>query len=534
MIRGKRDKINLSSSVLRSFIEQDALLVDKSAFIEHVLDEASDVLLITRPRRMGKSLNLDMLRCFIDVKQSSAAEGLFEGLYIESQPCFDKANSAPVVYLSFKELRSGEYRTQFLRKIRAQAKNYLTPEQYSDDLTDTLTGTSGVLTDALRDLTESLYQAYNTKPYILIDEYDYLIMGSVNKPHFDEVREFTKSVLSSALKDNPSLGKAVLTGVNRIAQESMFSDLNNLKVLDVFTSSSFDEDFGFTEDEVRELCTPEELADVRKWYNGERIGDATVYFTYSVMSYLSLGKLNNYWGQSGTTDTIRAHLTTERVETITELINNPDKGNISMEIDQRLTAFDLKSYASDSSFYSLLVQSGYLTWDGEALSGTYELKLANRELISVWRSFILKDVFSLQIRTVQNALALISEPEYFVEAFTDLISNRLSYFDIEKRRPERTYHAFIAGIFAGAAIPFASNRESGFGRYDVMALLADKTIIFEFKVAKSLKGMPRASHVALNQIIKRNYAADAPKDKPVYMVGLGFFGKEARVAVGTL
>jgi hypothetical protein len=314
----------------------------------------------------------------------------------------------------------------------------------------------------------------------------------------------------------------------------MFSDLNNLDVFDVFTSSSFDEDFGFTEEEVLELCSPKELADVRKWYNGERIGEATVYFTYSVMSYLSKGALNNYWGQSGTTDTIRAHLTTERIETITELINNPDKGNIEMEIDQRLTAFDLKSYASDSSFYSLLVQTGYLTWEGEALSGSYKLRLANRELISVWQSFILKDVFSLQISTVQNALAQIAEPERFTYAFTRLISNRLSYFDIDPLEPERTYHAFIAGVLAGAAIAFASNRESGFGRYDVMALLHDKTIIFEFKVADSAEKMVDAAQVALTQIIERNYAADAPDGKPVYIVGIGFFGKDARVAAQAL
>jgi hypothetical protein len=357
-------------------------------------------------------------------------------------------------------------------------------------------------------------------------------MSSVNKPHFDELREFTKSVLSSALKDNHSLGKAVLTGVNRIAQESMFSDLNNLKVLDVFTPSTFDEDFGFTEEEVLELCSPEELADVRKWYNGERIGDATVYFTYSVMSYLSSGRLNNYWGQSGTTDTIRAHLTTERVETITELINNFGSLGVTKTVKQRLSAEDIQGYASDASFYSLLTQTGYLTYEPTKKSDVYRLSLANRELVAVWSDFILTEMFGLEQSSIKDALATVTEPERFTYAFTRLISNRLSYFDIDPLEPERTYHAFIAGVLAGAAIPFASNRESGFGRYDVMALLHDKTIIFEFKVADSAEKMVDAAQAALTQIIERNYAADAPDGKPVYIVGIGFFGKEARVSGG--
>jgi hypothetical protein len=484
---------------------------------------------------MGKSLNLDMLRCFIDCKQDVVAEGLFKGFYIESQPCFDQANSAPVIYLSFRDSRGSGYQEKYRQNIEQCAQYYLSEDQYSRPLALSLKEEGPVLlTDALRNLTESLYQAYNTEPYVLIDEYDYLIMGSVNKPHFDEVREFTKSVLSSALKDNPSLGKAVLTGVNRIAQESMFSDLNNLDVFDVFTSSSFDEDFGFTEDEVRELCTPEELADVREWYNGERIGEATVYFTYSVMSYLSKGVLNNYWGQSGTTDTIRAHLTTERVETITELINNFGSLVVTKTVKQRLTTQDIKGYSADAAFYSLLIQTGYLTFERSEKTNVYLLALANRELVDVWREFVLTDLFELDQPSIEAALAAITKPERFSEVFTGLISNKLSYFDFDEIVPEKTYHSYIAGLLAGIGIPFVSNRESGYGRYDVMALFADKTIIFEFKVAKSLKGMPRASHVALNQIIKRNYAADAPADKPVYMVGIGFFGKMARVVAQAL
>jgi hypothetical protein len=534
MIRGKHDRINLSSSVFRSFIERDLLYVDKSAFIEHVLEENSDVLLITRLRRMGKSLNLDMLRSFMDIKQDSAAEGLFKGLYIEDRPCLSEANSVPVVYLSFKELGAPGYTERFRLKMLSQANSYLAPEQYSVELSASLEKDSVLLTDALRNLIDSLQSAYNAPPFVLIDEYDKLIMDSANKPYFDEVRDFTKAVLSSALKDNPSLGKAVLTGVNRIAQESLFSDLNNLKVLDVFTPSSFDADFGFTEEEINELCTPEELTDVREWYNGERIGDSLVYFTYSVMSYLSMGKLDNYWGQSGTTDKIRSHLTSERMDTIIELVNGFGSYTIQKTVKKRLTAQDIEGYSTDASFYSLLVQTGYLTYEPAEELDTYLLRLANRELAGVWRDFILTDLFGLERLSVQNTLAAITDPEHFTGAFTNLINNKLSYFDFNEFEPEKTYHTYVAGLLAGSAIPFASNRESGFGRYDVTALLPDKTIVFEFKVAKSADGMEDAAEDAITQIIEKNYAADAPAGKPVYLAGIGFYGKEARVAARAL
>jgi hypothetical protein len=580
MIRGQRNRINLGSSIFRSFIEKDALFVDKSAFIEHVLEDFSGVLLFTRPRRMGKSLNLDMLRSFIDCKQDAVSEGLFKGLYIEGSPVFGQAGSAPVVYLNMRDINRDGYKARFLKKMRGQSEVYLSKDQQTENLVDSLSGNQGTFTDALRDLIENLYAVCGTKPFVLIDEYDKLIMDSVGTPVFDEIRDFTKAMLSSALKDNPALGKGVLTGVNRIAQESMFSDLNNLKVYDVLTPSAFDTDFGFSEQEAIELCTPDELATVREWYNGYRIGSSKIYFTYSVMSYLDSGLLANYWGRSGTVAMVKQHLTTDRIETITSLINGfggsetasqahkgaaagdsagktddnseatpvgarTERPPILANIKDRLSAEDLSGFATDSSFYSLLVQTGYLTWDGKPYSGQYELSLPNRELVSVWREFILEDVLNLQESSISNVFQALSDPKYFSSKFTDLISNRLSYFDFEAREPERTYHAFVAGLLAAAKIPFASNRESGFGRYDIMAFLADKTVVFEFKVATvpgptadvgnvaptpTPDALQAAAEGAITQITERNYAADAPAGKPVYAVGIGFCGKLCAVA----
>jgi hypothetical protein len=419
-----------------------------------------------------------------------------------------------------------------------QAKLQLSQEQISDKLFIAAEKKPHLIPDMLRFLTENLYTVLGTKPFVLIDEYDKLIMDSIGTPVFDEVRDFTKAMMSSALKDNPALGKAVLTGVNRIAQESMFSDLNNLKVLDVFKASAFDTDFGFTEEEVAELCTPEELADVRQWYNGFRVGGEKVYFTYSVMSYLDDGTLSNYWGKSGAIDSIKSRLTTERLDTLAELVNGFGEVAVPMSVKDRLSAEDLAGYTADDAFYSLLVQTGYLTYDRTDSQGEYSLSLPNRELVSVWREFILSNVFATQGRAITDTLALIENPEHFNHALASLITNKLSYFDFTAGEPEQTYHSYIAGMLAGVSIPFASNRESGYGRYDVMALLVDKTIIFEFKHLKDTKkedtpqtraAIKDCAQEALKQIVEKNYADAAPKGKPVFAAGIGFLGKMCEV-----
>jgi len=336
MHRGNRNTIDLGSSVFREFIKRDLLFIDKSAFIEHVLMDASTVLLITRPRRMGKSLNLDMLRTFLDLKQDAVGEGLFKGLYIEKSPVFSEADSVPVIYLNFRDFRFGTHRQTYADRIEEMADIYVPTEKRSSRLKRSLDGKSETLTSALRYLTENIDAVCGIKPFVIIDEYDKQIMDSVGTESFREAIDFTKDILSLALKDNPSLGKAIVTGVNRISQESMFSDFNNPDVYDVLRSSAFDTDFGFTEEEVSELCSGGELSDIRDWYNGFRIGSTKVYFTYSVMSCLKSKRLANYWCMSGTINDIIPHITADRFDTITKVLNGRER--VKVEIADRLSS----------------------------------------------------------------------------------------------------------------------------------------------------------------------------------------------------
>jgi hypothetical protein len=537
---GNRKNIDLGSSFFRRFIEENLLYVDKTSFIEHVLEDKSSVLLFCRPRRMGKTLNLDTLRTFLDVKGDAAAQGLFSGLAIEDSPYFAEAHSRPVVWLSFRDLKPHNYRAMLASKVKEQLAYYLNQSQWPATMVEHLADLDTFYDQLLYDLTQTLHSAYGTEPYLLIDEYDKLLMDAVGTPQFNEVRDFTKSVLLSVLKDNPSLGKGVLTGVNRIAQESLFSDLNNLDVYDVLRKSAYDADFGFTEAEVAELCTPEELAVAREWYNGYRIGDEKVYFTYSVMNYLKNGTPNNYWGRSGTMDTIKGGLTLERFEEIAEIIGGDGAFKRKVELADRLSAHDMDGFPHDDAFYSLLVQTGYLTYDRTDVLDEYQIYLPNRELKQVWERFILTGLFDLRSHTIRDSLALLKADtlDEFSLVFGALIDSRLSYMDFTSESAEHIHHAFVAGILAAVGMRFSSNREAGLGRYDICAFLPDKTMIFEFKEAEGTSDTPAdkrpvllnaAAEAALRQIRDRNYAAEAPGGLPVYAVGIGFLGKSAAV-----
>ncbi|MDR2107858.1 MAG: ATP-binding protein, partial [Coriobacteriales bacterium] len=479
------------------------------------------------------------------VQGDAADRGLFHGLAIEESPHFAKAHSRPVVWLNFREIRVEKPGDSLGKLIKAQIPYYLSEEQIDPLLSEYLDDAGVYAGDALKAFTVNLHRAYGAAPFVLIDEYDKLVMDAVGTPRFNEVRDFTKSVLSAVLKDNDSLGKGLLTGVNRISQESIFSDLNNLKVCDVFRRSVYDTDFGFTEAEVAGLCTPEELAVARKWYNGYRIGDEKVYFTYSVMSYLESGTPNNYWGRSGTMNIIKGGLTYERIETVTSLIGSAGEMKLRANVKDRLAPEDMAAFPSDDAFYSLLVQTGYLTYDRTDEQSEYDIYLPNTELRKVWEDFILSSLLMEQAPHIKDALALLSSDtlERFNAAFTDLIDSRLSYIDLPHGKIEDLHHVFIAGILAAIGTRFHSNREAGLGRYDICAYLPDKTVIFEFKEAAGSADTPAdkrpallatAAQEALKQIHDRDYAAEAPKDLPVYAVGIGFLGKTAAVRAEAL
>jgi hypothetical protein len=526
----KEYRIDLGSSQFRRFVEEDLLYIDKTLFVEHVLDDPSTVLLFTRPRRMGKTLNLDTLRTFVDPQIKDAAQ-LFKGLKIEKSKYYSKMGAHPVIWLSFRDFHPETKEIEFQRLIETTAKKYLTEDQMSSIIRKAVNGEGELLLSAIRYLCQDIEAATGQKSFIIIDEYDKLYMDSATQGEaaYEEAKNFTKTIMASCLKDNPSLQKAVITGVNRIAQESMFSDLNNIDVFGVLRNSAYDTDFGFTEEEVSALIDDaDELDKVRDWYNNYRVGNSKIYFTYSVMSYLKYGKFGNYWGKSGSINLIQSGLTPQRVEQITSAISG-DK--FIAPVSDRLNGEDLNGFKASGSFYSLLVQTGYMTFDETESDRNYELSLPNIELKNVWEEFILNKVYDIIESEVVDVLKVADQKEIFQGRFKDLLTNKMSYYDFDVEEPEKTYHVYVLALLAAVGLKPKSNKESGLGRYDVLLQRDDANFIFEFKKAQSKDELEDACFRAIEQIKDKDYAAEIENNNPTYFVGIGFNSKSNMVRI---
>ena len=532
MYVGQKDNINVSSSKFANFINNSSLYVDKTMFIEHVLQDSSDVLLFTRPRRTGKSLNINTLAAFLDCKQSTM--DLFKGLYIENSPVFNQINKSPVIYLNFRELKISNCKEHLKFMIKNNADYYLQKDEIDYKLTSYFDDKDNYNANALLYLTQNLHAVYGVKPYILIDEYDKILMDNVYSAEYENLRRWITEVFESALKDNDSLKKGILTGVTRISKESMFSGLNNLAVYDVFTSGVYDRDFSLTEDESRELLTPEELGEVRDWYNNTRVGKEKLYNIFSVMSYLYYGKLDNYWAKSGTLDMLINLINKRRADGLLEMIENLNSFIIT-ELQPRLS---LKNIASanlaDSQFYSLAIQAGYLTYDIEEKqtdiqSATYKIYMPNLELQSVWRDFILEFVVEVPSVDLRDIFKNISDTEDFSIQLKDFIDYRLSCFDTDKNEPEKIYHVFLFGMALGVRFKCTSNKESGFGRYDLLIEGDTFNAVLEFKKSADISELEKKSNEALKQIDKQKYYAGIKNSKPVYKIGIACYKTECMV-----
>ena len=389
MVVGKINKINLSISSFERLITEGCLYVDKTRLIEHFLETASDVQLIARQRRLGKTLNMDMLRCFLTDRED--LRHLFKGLYIEKSPIWTKAYSAPVFYFDFKGLDLETYREQIIEKMIEHVCSFTDPKKldfYLQRKFQQIIDNPKRATDSLYFLTEVAYNLTGKRSYLLIDEYDKLLMESYNTDKYENIKSFETALLSSALKGNKYLEKALLTGVMRVSHESMLSGLNNIVTFDVFGDEVYTDDYGLTDNEMNIICS---LADfdrdeIRAWYNGIKIGGHAIYNIFSVMSYLARGNYDCYWGKSGTMDMISDLLNDTRKASIAKLLNGE---SVEVGIADRIS-----DKASDQAFYSLLVQAGYLAFEGFVTnkSATAIVSIPNTELIMVWKQFLLENL----------------------------------------------------------------------------------------------------------------------------------------------
>ena len=537
MIRGDRNKINLTDDNFADFITNDYLYVDKTAFIEHIFEDSSNVLLFTRPRRMGKSLNLKTLHTFADVKNDSAR--LFCGLCISKSHIFKNANKYCVIYFDFKNYGTSSlenFKAALKMELQYIAEKYIAPDRLQPLVFKYLNNDDYSALGILA-LMRNMCECYGEKVLLLIDEYDKPIIDTISAKHHAKIKEYVTEVMTVLLKGNPYLFKAVITGVTRMAKENMFSNLNNLEVYDIFRSSVYDNDFSLTEQELTELVPSEKsdkLKELGEWYNNVRIGDHMLYNIYSVMAYLKNGcKLETYWSNTGNVNLLTDLITPARAGQLSRMLTEPDYAHETY-LDPKLDFSRLAKNFDDACYYSLAVQAGYLTYipvEGTAAyEKLYKVFIPNMEARHTWKTQILSHMGFRPYNDFIGIFANIEHTDEFDRKLTEFISMKLSYFDTDSGELERTYHIFIFGMVLLLGYKCTSNLEAGFGRYDILIEAPKFSAIIEFKQSKLIKSLGKDVQVALKQIDdKQYYSPVLERNLPIYKIGIACFKKSCMV-----
>ena len=530
--------------------------VDKTNLIAELLDNIAEVTLITRPRRFGKTMAMSMLANFFDMQQDNIER--FCGLKISqnTELCSQWMNQWPVLFLSFKEVDGTVFDHAFnlLKFTLAQfcddhayltESEKVTEEQKKifrrlNDQTASLTDVQGALLVLMK-----MMRAYYGKPVILLlDEYDVPIAKASANGYYTEMLEVIKGMMSTALKDNDALRFAVITGCLRIAKESIFTGTNNF-VSDTISSSHLNEYFGFTQADVDQILKDadcqEHAADIKNWYDGYHFGDLDVYCPWDVMNYLRdlqrnpKAKPASYWKNTSDNSIIRSFIDYAGRSISRKLETLLSGGYIIQKIEENLTYDYLHS--SEENLWSILYLTGYLTQAREEdlpaplPEKTSALMIPNAEVQEIFETTIQK-WFDESAQT-WNRKALFDavwsgKAEVLTEQMNKLLRKTISYHDYK----EDFYHAFLAGIFAGAGYEVDSNKEHGEGRSDVVVLdpEGDRVAIFEAKYSRTQDAMSKDCAAALQQIEDRQYAKEFEDDyDSALCYGIAFYKKRCLV-----
>lgn len=544
------------------------LFVDKSLFIKEILDDLSEVKLITRPRRFGKTLNMSMLYHFL-VKgdENELNANLFQNLKIaQYREYVEKYQGRyPVVYITFKDIvRENEYSAAYKGFCNVMSRIY-THYQYlltSPKLAaherkkfEAILEERATLTNiqfSLLDLTRALYLHHGIKPWVLIDEYDTPIQTAYAGGYYNQTVDFMRGFLGAGLKDNSYLEKGILTGILRVSKESIFSGLNNIKTYSLL-HPLYGEYFGFTESEVASLLEKTNLSsgirEVKNWYNGYEAGKTIIYNPWSIINYIKeQGKLGSYWVNMSDNSLIREVLLKSSTNFKSQFESLLQNKPIEAFIDEHITFNDLSSH--DSTVWSLLLMSGYLkaTLLKEQSQGSlcllqipnYEVKDLYRNLIARWLSGVDSPiVFS---KFIENLLS--GKIEDFSSQLQTLMLQTFSVHDISGKAPEKFFHGFMLGLISGIdpnTYQIHSNKESGYGRFDIAIIPNDVSklgIIFEIKSIKenNQESLEKSAKEALKQIHDSEYTSLLKQHhiKNCLMIGVAFSGKDLAIESGVL
>ncbi|WP_294158831.1 AAA family ATPase [uncultured Selenomonas sp.] len=536
-------------------VREDCYFVDKTPFLRSFLKNHAKVTLFTRPRRFGKTLTLSMMRYFLDTCGAEKHRRLFDGLAIaEGAEAMAAQGSRPVLFLTLKEWGRISWELQ-QESIRLRLGDLFSQYDFllRDDLKardrkifQTVLDGDGELTlysDALTFLLRLLEEHYGRKAVLLIDEYDAPVQAAWEHGYYKESIDFFRRFLSGALKTNPALDFAVLTGVLRIAKENIFSALNNLRV-DSVLDTKYPEAFGFTPEDVaqmaRDFGREEKLLEIERWYDGYRFAGREIYNPWSVINYFDNDcRPNAYWvntsGNAILGEMLR-HAKRTTMDGITEVLQG---GSVQAVVDEGFIYSEI--YRNQNALYTMLVTTGYLTTESVTDTGLGQeavLVLPNREIQSLYRREVVyryrSDDMDIELIDLMRAFAA-GDIETVREGLQEYLEVLTSSFDAAKGK-EAFYHGFVLGLTATLIGDYAirSNRESGYGRYDIAAFPRQPSghgIVIECKTAESEDALAKEAQAALAQIAEKDYLAElrAQGVEEVLQYGIAFCGKRVQV-----
>jgi len=569
--------ISIGNQSFESMRERDNFYVDKTSFIKEWWENEDIVTLITRPRRFGKTLNMNMLECFFSNKYKDRGD-LFEGLDIWKEEKYRKLQGTyPLIFLSFADVKKDNFKdtkNDIISIINEAYKqhsyligsNILTDaekgifdkfENYSKNTDVNKEISNEIVCRAIKDLASMLYRTFGKKVIILLDEYDTPMQEAYVSGYWKELVAFTRSLFNATFKTNPYLERAIMTGITRVSKESIFSDLNNLVVVTT-TSNQYETAFGFTEEEVFNALDEQGLSEkkheVKSWYDGFTFGDSRdIYNPWSIINYLKYKKFTTYWADSSSNGLINNLIQkgSPYIKTMLETLIRGEKINVI--IDEQIVFSEL-DYSEDA-VWSLMLASGYLkVISSEELNlireseNEYELAITNREILFMFRKMILRWFTPAKRETNEFIKALINGDVESMNAYMNKVTLKtISYFDSgnspSDEEPERFFHGLVLGLMVDQTENYiiTSNRESGYGRYDIMLEPIDKLnenlpcIVIEFKVInpKKEKTLEETVEAALNQIEDKGYDAElvkrGVKRENIHHYGFAFRGKNVLI-----
>lgn len=523
--------IGIGESDFKGLRIKDNYYIDKTLYIKHIIDNQSRVILVTRPRRFGKTLNMSTLRYFFDCEKKDTSK-LFEGLKImeQGEKYTSKLGAYPCIYITLKDVRGSNLEEMMLlfqtelNELFIDHANLLKSEKIFDvekEMFNTILNLKGnkiQLQGAIKLLSRMLYREYEKPVMLFLDEYDVPLQNAYVQGFYDEAIEFFRTFYGTTFKDNQYIEKTVLTGVSRVAKESIFSGANNFRVYTVL-DNEFAEDFGITENEmdkiIQDFNIQDDKEEIKKWYDGYKIGDTEgIYNPWSILNYLTDRKLMPYWVNTSSNDLIKLIL--KNSSTIKEKIEALLRGEeIILPINFETIIVGIEQ--NEDNIWGLLLGTGYLkiTEVVNLAESVYKVKLPNYEIKNLFEG-IIRDWFSNKVigndlRSILNDLVTLNLYE-FERKFIVLVRQMFSFMDVGENTAENFYHAFVLGMLVGLKDTYYvnSNRESGFGRYDIMLEPKDKngnSFVIEFKVLDDLSEntIEQTIENAKKQIIDKKY-----------------------------